>query len=167
MIKRFFAPDRIWPTGLFIFGTVFIAVNLAFVTMAMQNRPELVSADYYAEGYNLREISERNAASDATGWQVTVRALPAEMAAQPLVELTVQGSNGQPADSLAGEVGFYRPSDKRLDIQPQAMRFIGGGRYLVVLPRALETGAWQARVHLSRGRLEYDKRIAFSAGSKL
>lgn len=160
-MKRLFSKDTIWPVGLTAAMVVFIAINIAFVTVAFRNRPQLVSENYYAEGYNLKEITQRDAASQATGWTVTIRSLPLEQADMPLAELTVKEASGTPCDSLAGQVGFYRPSDKTLDRAPLPIQYVGTGRYLIYLPHALERGAWQAQVDLKRDRQAYSKRISF------
>jgi len=160
LMKNIFRAERAWPLGLAAGLIVFIAINLAFVTVAFQNKPELVSENYYAEGYNLRAISERNAAGEAAGWSVSLKLLPLEQADMPLAELTAAESDGTPADSLLGGVGFYRPSNKALDIAPLPVQFVGGGRYLIFLPRALERGAWQAEVNLARGKNAFEKRMS-------
>jgi hypothetical protein len=91
---------------------------------------------------------------------VAVKALPRDYAAQPLVELLVT-SAGVPADSLAGRVGFYRASDQKLDVAALPVTRIGGGRYLVVLPRALERGAWQAAVELAQDGRRLERKVSF------
>ena len=159
-MKKYFGKDRIWATGITIFVTAFVAVNMAFVTLAFQNKPQLVSRDYYQQGYNLRELAEREAQSDAAGWSVGVKALPRAYADQPLVELTVSAA-GQPADSLLGSVGFYRPLDQQLDMAALPVTRIGQGRYLVVLPRPLEHGAWQAEVQLAGGARTLARKVKF------
>jgi len=159
-LKKFFRPEVAWPMGIIAALAIFISINLAFVTVALEHRPELVSEHYYSEGYNLKGIAEREAASEATGWQVAVRCLPAQQADMPLAELTAAEASGEPCDSLAGEVGFYRPSNKTLDLGPIPIQYVGTGRYLVYLPRSLERGSWQALVHLQRGRQEFSKRIS-------
>ena len=151
---------RLWPTVIIAAVTVFIAVNLAFVTLAFRNRPQLVSPDYYAQGFNLREIARSKAAGAATGWRVSVRHLPPSQADMPLIEINVTESVGTPCDSLGGEVAFYRPSEAALDIAEVPLRFVGAGRYLAFPPRPLEHGAWQAVVHLTKGAQELDQRIS-------
>jgi nitrogen fixation protein FixH len=150
---------RFWPAGILIGFAAFVAVNLAFVTVAFRHKPELVSDHYYSEGSNLRQIAERKAASDATGWTVRIRCLPVSDSDKPLVELNVAQSNGLPCDSLIGTAAFYRPSSKALDIAAIPMRFVGTGRYLVVLPRRLERGAWQVIAHLARHDQQSDVRL--------
>lgn len=162
-MKKIFRAERAWPLGLAAGLIVFIAINLAFVTVAFKNKPELVSENYYAEGYNLRAIAERTAAGDAAGWSVSLTLLPLEQADLPLAELIATESDGTPADSLLGSVGFYRPSNKALDVAPLPLQFVGGGRYLAFLPRPLECGAWQAEVNLSRGNSSLEKRISLFA----
>ncbi|HEY3296390.1 MAG TPA: FixH family protein [bacterium] len=150
---------RFWPTGLLMSFTAFIAVDVAFVTTAFRHQPQMVSEHYYADGFNLRQIAERKAATDATGWAVHARCLPATESESPLVELNVTGRDGLPCDSLAGTASFYRPSDKSLDIQPLPLRFMGTGRYFVVLPHPLAHGGWQVVAHLARGSQQSDMRL--------
>ncbi len=157
--------DRVWPVIVIGSMIVFVAWMLGIVTVAVQHHPQLVSEHYYAEGSNLRELKQQQAASDATGWNVSVTPLAADVAASPLVELTVTDASGAACDSLSGHVAFYRPSDQALDIAAASLLSIGAGRYVVKLPRPLERGSWQAVTHLERGRQQMDKRIHFFVGS--
>ncbi len=160
-MKKLIPSDRVWPAIVIGSMIVFVALMLGIVTVAVQHRPQLVSERYYAEGSNLREWKLQRAASEATGWNVSVTPLAADMAVSPLVELTITDASGATCDSLAGQVAFYRPSDQALDIASTSLQFIGAGRYLVKLPRPLERGSWQAVTHLERGRQRMDKRISF------
>lgn len=160
-MKNLIPGERIWPAIVIGSMIVFVALMLGIVTVAVQHRPQLVSDRYYAEGSNLREWKLQRAASEATGWNVSVMPLPADMAASPIVELTVTDASGTACDSLIGEVAFYRPSDQALDIASSSLQFIGAGRYLAKLPRPLERGAWQAVTHLERGSQRMNKRISF------
>jgi nitrogen fixation protein FixH len=129
--------------------------------VALQHRPQLISDNYYAEGSNLRQIKERQAANDATGWKVQVRPLPVEQAEMPLVELTVTEAAGAACDSLTGTVAFYRPSDSELDMANAPIFPIGAGKYLLKIPRPLERGSWQAVMQLARGKQAMDARVSF------
>lgn len=147
--------------GIVAVLTIVVAVNAAFVTVALRHKPELVSDQYYSEGYNLKEIAERKAAGAATGWKLAGKPMPYDGNGPALYELTVTEANGMPGDSLVGDVAFYRPSNKSLDIRPQPIRAAGPGRYLVVLPRPLERGAWQALVHVARKSNSLEQRLSF------
>jgi nitrogen fixation protein FixH len=151
---------QLWPVGLIVVMTAFVAVNLAFLTVAFRHKPQLVSDHYYAEGFDLKDIARRNAAGNATGWKLTAHCLPPDQADQPLVEVQVVTAAGVPCDSLTGSASFYRPSNNRLDIPSSSLRFIGGGRYLAVLPRPLERGAWQAVVKIARGSQSLEQRVS-------
>ncbi len=153
--------DRVWPVGLAVAMAVFLALILAVVTVAVRHRPELISSRYYAEGYNLKELSAKQAATEATGWSLAIRTLPTEQAGMPLLEVEVHEADGQPCGSLIGELALYRPSDQALDIPSAKLRVMGAGKYFVPLPRTLERGSWQAIVHLTRGRQEYYRRHDF------
>jgi nitrogen fixation protein FixH len=159
-MKYLFEKFRLWPTGLFVFATIFIAVNLAFVTAAFRHRPQLVRPDYYEAGSNLRALAVQQGENDASGWAVTIKPLPRDYAAQSLITLSVHDSAGA-ADSLIGTVGFYRPANLHLDLPPQPIKDIGGGNYLVMLPRPLERGMWQADVNLSGNGRKLVRRIQF------
>jgi nitrogen fixation protein FixH len=139
--------------------TAFVAINLAFVTMAFRHKPQLVSDSYYADGLNLRDLAARRAASNAAGWNVAVRCMPLADSDNPLVEVKVSQSNGSPCDSLTGTAAFYRPSDKTLDVAPQPLQFVGTGRYFVALPHPLNRGAWQALVRLANGSKQADVQV--------
>jgi nitrogen fixation protein FixH len=154
-MKSILHKKNIWPAALIAFFAIFFAVQMALLTFAFQHKPQMVSDKYYAEGFNLKQIAERQAASKATGWNVTARSLPFKSADMPLVELTVVDRTGAPCDSLSGDVAFYRPSNKNLDLAPLPVRYAGQGRYLVFPPHLLTHGAWQAVVHLNRGTQNY------------
>jgi nitrogen fixation protein FixH len=155
-IKKLIQSGRIWPVMIVTGLAVFVAVNVAFMTVAFKHKPQLVSEQYYAEGFNLKQIAANKASGDATGWQVLAQTLPRDQSERPLVQLTVSGPG---ADSLSGSAAFYRASDQTMDVPAQALRSIGGGKYLVVLPRPLEYGSWQAVVHLERGKQQLDTRV--------
>jgi hypothetical protein len=160
-MKKWIQSDHVWPAAVIISMIVFVAWMLGIVTIAVEHRPQLVTEHYYAEGSNLREWKARQAASEATGWQVQVRPLPTDVATTPLVELVVTDANGTATDSLWGQVAFYRPSDQSLDIERTDLQFVGAGRYLAKLPRPLEHGSWQAITHLERALQQMDRRISF------
>jgi nitrogen fixation protein FixH len=162
-LKNLWKSGGLWPVGIIAVLTVVVAVNAAFVTVALRHKPELVSNNYYAEGFNLKAIAERKAAGAAAGWRINGRLMSADDSGPALYELTVTEANGAPCDSLTGEVGFYRPSNKALDIAAQHLRTAGPGRYLIVLPRPLERGAWQAVVHVQRAQQALDQRLSFFA----
>jgi nitrogen fixation protein FixH len=153
--------EKIWPVGIVVVMTIFVAWMLGVVTVSLQHRPQLISENYYAEGSNLRELKERRAASEATGWKVEVRPLPVEPAEMSLVELTVTEATGASCDSLIGTVAFYRPSDSELDMTSAPIFPIGAGKYLVKIPRQLERGSWQAITQLTRGKQVMDTRVSF------
>ena len=161
--KDFRKNGGLWPMGIIAVLTIVVAGNAAFVTVALRHKTELGSKDYYAEGTNLKAISGPKAAGESTGWRVQGRLMPADQSGPALYELTVTESSGEPCDSLSGEVSFYRPSSRVLDIASLSARPAGPGRYLIVLPRPLERGAWQAVVHVQRGRQALDQRLGFFA----
>jgi nitrogen fixation protein FixH len=152
---------KIWPVGIIIVMTAFVAIMMAMVTIAVENRSQLVSNHYYAEGYNLKQLVAEQAKGAATGWKIALKPLPPSQADMPLLQLNIAEANNQPCDSLQGEVALYRPSDEALDIEAAALRPMGAGTYFIVLPRALEHGAWQAVVHLMRGAQELRQRADF------
>jgi len=156
---------RFWPTGMLMCFAAFLAAILAFVTMSFRHMPELVSESYYRDGFDLRQIAQRRAASDATGWIVQARYMPGLESEQSLVELTIAKGGGAPCDSLSGTAALYRPSDKALDIATLPLQFVGTGRYFVVLPHGLVHGAWQVVAHLSRGTQQADARVNLFAGN--
>ena len=141
--------DKVWPVGIVVVMAAFVAWMLGVVTISIMHRPQLTSDNYYAEGFNLRDVQQRKAAANDLGWQVHVRPLPIEQAAMPLVEIAVTEKTGAACDSLTGSVAFYRPSNNALDIESAAFFPIGSGKYLVKTPRSLERGSWQAVLNLS------------------
>ena len=153
--------NRVWPVGIIMAMAVFVAIMLAVVTVSFQHRPQLVTENYYAEGFNLRQWKDHAAASAATGWQVQVRPLPLDLSIAPLVQLLISDAGGKTCDSLSGNVTFYRPSDQSLDLATTSLQAVGGGKYLAKLPRPLEYGSWQAVTHLEHGSQQMDTRVSF------
>jgi nitrogen fixation protein FixH len=148
----------IWPIGLTVVIAVFLAFILGVITIAVRNKPQLVSEHYYSEGYNLKEIVDKQNASEATGWKLKIVPPSTEYTDTPILQIQVLEANDTPCDSLHGDIALYRPSDKTLDIPSMSLRVMGAGKYFVMLPRILERGAWQAVVRLSRQQQEFQQR---------
>jgi nitrogen fixation protein FixH len=145
-----------WPTGIVASLIAFVAFMLAIVTATSRLSSDVVSHTYYQDGYNLKQVLAEKAKTAATGWTVTVATAGGSEAL-----VMVMDASGMPRDSLIGEVGFYRPSDARLDVATQSIKPKGGGIYGVPLPRPLEAGSWQAKVQLTHGRDVYEKSVSF------
>jgi len=158
--KRFF-DQNLWPALIVGSLTALVAFSFAVLRIADREKSELVSENYYAEGYNLREIVELERATEATGWQVEVVPLSADRSGEAMLQLNVLDRHGEQCDSLAGECAIYRPSDGTLDIEPSALTFIGAGRYIRQLPRDLERGRWEAVVTLHREPNRFYSRLPF------
>ena len=145
-----------WPIGIVASLVAFVAFILAIVTATTRLSSDVVSKQYYEEGYNLKQVIADKQQTAATGWKVSVTSMGGTEATVMVVD-----ANGMPRDSLVGEVGFYRPSDARLDMATTVLRGQGAGVYKASLPRPLESGSWQALVKLTQGRLSYENRVNF------
>lgn len=151
--------QNLWPMIIIAVLTGTVAINLAVLTIAQQNPPELMSETYYEDGYNLKDVVNKQQATERTGWKVTAQAIAGEKGEAPVVMLTVVDQAGLPCSLIKGTAALYRPSDKHLDIEAAMLTEVGGGRYVMKAPRVLEHGAWQCVCDLAQGSKTYSNRV--------
>jgi hypothetical protein len=156
--------DRnLWPMLIIGSLTALVAFSFAVLKIAGRNPSDLVSPDYYAKGYNLKEIVASEQATQSTGWKVSVVPLSVEASGDLLLQINIADKDNLPCDSVKGICALYRPSDASLDIPEAELTFIGAGRYIRPLPRVLEHGLWNAVVNLRKDSGRYINRISFMA----
>ncbi|MBU1921367.1 FixH family protein [bacterium] len=159
--QKKFLDQNLWPYLIVAALTALVAFSFAVLKIANRNSSELTSPDYYAKGYNLKEIVATERATQATGWHVEVVPLSVEASGDLIIQINILDRHDQPCDSVAGVSAFYRPSDAALDIPAEELTFIGRGRYIRSIPRIMEKGLWNAVLDLKKGSDSYRNRISF------
>jgi hypothetical protein len=126
---------NLWPASIIGFFVVAIVFMASFVIWAMQQREDLVSADYYErEVLYQRQLDSMNR-SHAVATKVVVTFDPARQA----ILITLPAARG-----ATGRVHLYRPSDARLDRElPLALDDEGVQR---LNAKGLSGGLWKVRV---------------------
>ncbi|MCB9365875.1 MAG: FixH family protein [Calditrichaeota bacterium] len=149
--------QNLWPMIIIAILVATVASNMAVLTIATQNPPELMTENYYEKGENLKQVLNEKRATAATGWKVSA---DTPLGDRMLVVLTVVDAAGLPCDSLLGSCELYRPSDKSLDRAAVKLLPMGGGRYAVKHEAPLARGAWECVAELSQGTKLYRDRIS-------
>lgn len=136
---------------LCFFGTV-IAVNAAFIALAVQSFPGEDVRRSYLQGLQYNDkIAERREQA-ALGWQAAA-ALSGE-GDGALLEVTLTGRENVPLDGAAVTGELQWPTDASLD---RALVFepAGAGRYVARLDD-LPNGRWRLRARAERGESTLD-----------
>ncbi|MCL4305120.1 FixH family protein [bacterium] len=154
--RQKFLDQNLWPMIIIAILVSTVAANMAVLTIATQNPPELMVENYYEKGANLKQVLNEKQATARTGWKVTAN-VPLED--RQLVVLTVVDAAGLPCDSIAGTCGLYRPSDKSLDRPMNRLLAMGNGQYALRTEVPLPRGAWECVAELSQGEKWYRDRI--------
>ncbi len=152
---------RAWPIGIAAFLGIFVVLNVALLLASLGEPTDLVSKQYYREGYNLRDVAEQRLRADAIGWKLSFEHRNGAAPSQAHVRVGIVDRNGAPCDSVTGRVTLYRPSSAALDIHDLTLFAASDGSYRLNLPRPLEGGAWQAIVSLERGSDTLEQRYPF------
>ena len=98
-----------WGHGILIFIILFLAVITAFVIFALYQAQDLESDDYYDRGAGYSNQIEVNKRSDLYKDSISMTS------SLPGVQIALCKSLASSGDSI--HVYFYRPSDKKSDIQ--------------------------------------------------
>jgi|ERR1035438_420318 hypothetical protein len=138
---------NLWPVGIIVFCSLFVAGTAGLVVMACSQKEDLVSADYYEKELKFqgqidgaerarREASRTAIAYDAARQQITVSLPP-----------------GQAQGSVSGSVELYRPSaadmDRAVRLDPDA----GGVQRLDA--SGMAPGLWKVRVSWTFDKRNY------------
>lgn len=96
---------------------VVLAVNAAFVFVARQSNPGLVTEKYVKHGQHQNLLDAQFRAQNARGWDVTLM-LPAELHSGRPVDAHVlaRTRDGQPLRGGVVEMMWFRPSDASKDV---------------------------------------------------
>jgi nitrogen fixation protein FixH len=141
------APTRnLWPASIIGFFVVAIVFMVSFVVWAMQQREDLVSADYYEREVRYQQQLDSLNRSQALAAKVVATFDPARQAI--VIAL--------PPDRVLGAKGrvhLYRPSDARLDREfPLALD--ANGRQTLDA-REMPDGLWKVRVKWNTAGQDY------------
>ncbi len=126
-----------WGTGIVVTFIVFGAAVMTVVFMAMNERVDLVTDDYYEQELRHQErIDEvRRAKED--------RFTPAVLVVNGAIEIRFPSE--MPRATAEGEVILYRPSDRRLD-RTFDLALDPTNTHTIPSP-ALTAGRWRVKVH--------------------
>lgn len=143
-------PSRsLWPHAILAWFVVFSSAMAAWITFALRQNTELVSADYYEEEVRFQSQLDRLNRTAAVRGDVAVL----YDAAQGQVTLRLPADHVVQRPSPSGRIRFYRPSDARLDFEvPLALAGPGEQRIDVSARRG---GQWKVRVQWKAGGQDY------------
>jgi nitrogen fixation protein FixH len=135
-----------WGTGIAAVYVLFALCTVGFVTFAMGQPVQLVSADYYAQSLRHDRRIAARANTQALGSLFSCGVSDADDA----LELRLPGHHRADA---AGTVTFYRPSDAATDrVVPLSLEADGQQR----IPLAgLAAGRWRVQVEWQAGGVPY------------
>ncbi|MGO8698466.1 MAG: FixH family protein [Limisphaerales bacterium] len=150
-----------WPIAIVCYFIIFIAFIAWFITFAMRQKMDLVRDDYYDQEIRFQQQIDRAQRTQSVSTQVTI----AGDAANHFISIGLPRE--QAAQSPAGTILLYRPSDASLDQQFALKLDADGVQRLDV--HALLPGLWKVRVQWTIGGQDYsfDKNIVLKrpAGS--
>jgi nitrogen fixation protein FixH len=143
--------------GLF-FGTI-IAVNAAFITLAMQTFPGEDVKRSYVQGLNYNQTLAARARQMQLGWQI--EAAFDKTGASPALIVQMRSRNGAPLSGATLSGALRRAVTDRQD---HGLTFVETmpGQYRADLP-GLEAGGWLIRAEAARDgeRFEFTGRLAW------
>ena len=141
---------------LAFFGAV-IAVNAAFVVVAVGSFPGEDVRRSYLQGLRFNDTLAERRAQSALGWRAE-----AGFGAGG-VEVSLRDANGVPIEGATIEATLQRPTQAALD-RPLTFTSVGAGRYVAPV-EALETGRWRLRAQAERddGALDFEAELTWTA----
>jgi nitrogen fixation protein FixH len=151
------SPRNPWPIAITTFFALAITAIISFIVWAVQQREDLVSADYYEREVRYQTQLDSMNRSQALAQQTVVTFEP--LAQNIVITLPTHQTTG-----ATGTVQLYRPSDARMDRQvPLALDGNGVQR---LDSRPLAGGLWKVRVKWSVAGQEYyiDQSVIVTSG---
>lgn len=136
---------------LTFFGAV-IAVNAAFVVLALNSFPGEDVPHSYTQGLEYNETLAERQAQALLGWQANA-ALSAS-ADGAVLEVVLRTHDGAPIEDAAVTGELEWPAAARRD-RALSFQHASGGRYVAELG-ALEQGRWRLRAHAENDQGERD-----------
>ncbi len=96
-----------WGTGIFIFMTLFLLVNVFVIYKSLQQKYDLVEKEYYPQGLEYQKQIDRFANANSLSSKITINETGGE--------LIIAYPNELKGKVLKGQVIFFRPSDEKAD----------------------------------------------------
>jgi nitrogen fixation protein FixH len=148
---------NLWPISIMAFFAIAITFSVCFVTWALRQRDDLVSADYYEREvrYQTQLDSMNRSQAVATKTVVTF---------EPNLQTIVITLPEAQTPGMTGSIHLYRPSDSRLDRElPLALTADGTQR---LDTKQLGDGLWKVRVKWSANGQDYflDQPVIVTSG---
>jgi len=129
---------NLWPLGIIVVCSLFVAGTAGLVVMACSQKVDLVSADYYEKELKYQGQIDR---AERTQREARQAAVAYDAAHQ---NITVSLPPGQAHGNVSGNVELYRPSAAGMD---RAVRLDPDARGVQRLDAsALAPGLWKVRV---------------------
>ena len=135
-----------WGTGVALVYVLFAGSTLGFVTFALRNPVELVSADYYERSLRQDQRVEAEGHARALGARLQVAIRPGAAA----LDVTIPP---EAARAASGRIVLYRPSDVRAD-RTIPLALAAGGRQSVPIA-SLTRGRWLVRLEWESDKRAY------------
>ncbi|MGC3957638.1 MAG: FixH family protein [Verrucomicrobiota bacterium] len=136
----------LWPISIIAFFAVAIIFFAGFIAWAVQQREDLVSADYYEREVRYQSQLDSMNRSHAVAAKTVVTFEPAGQ----IIIITLPEAQ---TPGVTGSIHLYRPSDARLDREvPLALTADGTQR---LDAKQLADGLWKVRVKWNAGGQDY------------
>jgi nitrogen fixation protein FixH len=134
-----------WPYGIFVFFGLLFCGMAAIVTIAATHRESMVSENYYEQELKFQDQIDAAARAQKSGATIVADA------ASGNVVITMPAA--QLAQKFSGTIGFYRPSEPKLDQSLPLTPRADGTQTLDV--SKLAAGLWQVHVKWNAGGENY------------
>jgi nitrogen fixation protein FixH len=151
-------PTRsLWPISIMAFFAIAITFSVCFVTWAVRQQDDLVSADYYER--EVRYQTQLDSLNRSQG--VAAKTVVTFEPAQQTIVITLPEAQ---RPGMTGSVHLYRPSDARLDRELPLTLAADGTQRLDA--RQLTGGLWKVRVKWNAGGQDYylDQPVIVTSG---
>ncbi len=148
---------KVW-IGLVI-GLLLLSVGIqaAMLVLASSDPSFALEPEYEQKALEWDALKRERQRSDALGWEVKLRAIPAKVRGQVEVRLTAMDAADQPIDGAQVSLeGFHNA--RLSEIRSWTLPYRGEGVYAETLPLQ-RAGVWEFRVRIDRGDDRYIDRF--------
>lgn len=133
--------------AIFAFFGAVIAVNVAFIVVAVGSFPGEDVRRSYLQGLRFNDTLAERRAQAASGWRASAGLSSDGEAA--VIEIVLHDGAAAPIEAAHIEAALERPTQAALD-HPLRFTAAGAGRYVARVER-LEAGRWRLRARAQRG----------------
>jgi nitrogen fixation protein FixH len=146
-------------TAILGFFGVVIAVNAAFIVLAVQSFPGEDVRRSYLQGLHYNDTLAERRAQAALGWRADARLI--EGSGGAAIEIVLRDHDDAPVEGAALEASLQWPTAARRD-RALAFEAAGGGRY-VARVEDLVPGRWRLRGRAERadGALDFESELTW------